>query len=323
MPTTGKTLMQNKITPDISVVVASHRPGHAETLAAHLLTIETSVAKEIIFVADYPVDVLCMKFPSAQWLFCKDKSIPVKRNIGCKEATGILIAFTDDDCLPEKDWLKNGWLYHTQHPEYAGFCGKTIVRHNAVFAPHKEFNRLELPGFRTNNMFYKRDILCALGGFDERFSFQREDADLAFTSTTSGCKIGYCDNAVVCHETRKNEKWDLLKNCWNRRFDPLLYKKHKALYRKHIGSPFPPGIALILFFQLAMSVSAFAMPCLCIFNAGIAVFISAGLALRRNNFLQNGSVWLLRDICSFVASPAVLASALTWGNVKFKSFLWI
>jgi len=112
-PETGKAVMQKNITPDISVVVASHRPAHAETLAASLLTISTSAAVQIIFVADYPVDALCAKYPSIHWLFCEDKSIPVKRNIGCKAATGTLIAFTDDDCLPDKDWLKNGWLYHT------------------------------------------------------------------------------------------------------------------------------------------------------------------------------------------------------------------
>jgi GT2 family glycosyltransferase len=197
------------------------------------------------------------------------------------------------------------------------------VSHNAVSAPHKEFSRLELPGFRTNNMFYKRDILETLGCFDERFTFQREDADCAFTCKTAGYAIGYCDNAVVYHETRQNEKWDLLKNCWNRRFDPLLYKKHRLLYRKHIGSPFPPGIALILFFQLAIFVSAFVIPCLLFLNTGIALFISAVLALRRNNFLQNGIVWLLRDFFSFFAAPPILVTALTWGNAKFKSFLWI
>src|SRR5690349_14766529 len=44
-------------------------------------------------------------------------SLPVKkgpaaaRNYGWKSAIGELVAFTDDDCLPDKDWLNQAWLH--------------------------------------------------------------------------------------------------------------------------------------------------------------------------------------------------------------------
>src|SRR5215218_836766 len=48
------------------------------------------------------------------------------RNLGWRSAKGKLIAFTDDDCLPEKDWLK---LYSKAYKggELAAFTGSIQV----------------------------------------------------------------------------------------------------------------------------------------------------------------------------------------------------
>src|SRR5512138_3404025 len=47
------------------------------------------------------------------------------RNLGWRMARGEIIAFTDDDCLPEPDWLKEGVAALKE--DFAGVSGQVVV----------------------------------------------------------------------------------------------------------------------------------------------------------------------------------------------------
>jgi cellulose synthase/poly-beta-1,6-N-acetylglucosamine synthase-like glycosyltransferase len=312
--------MQQPLGTAVSVVVASHRKEYACALAAALLAHGTGA--ELLIVADYPVEELAEKFPGVTWKYLDDKSIPAKRNFGSRAATGHILAFIDDDCVPAADWLDAGVKYLEEHPEAGGVEGRTVIDAPAdTSAPMAEFKRLERRGFRTNNIFYRKKVFFEAGGFDERFTVQREDADLAYSVLSRGYGIGYCEGAVVRHRVRENEKWDLLKNCVNRRFDPLLFKKHPALYREHVGTPFTPAIGLVLFFLVLalFSLAVFSAAWMYPLAAGIAAALV--LAVRRNVMGRGGLLWILRDWLSFFLSPIVLTGALVYGSIKFRRYL--
>jgi len=304
----------------VTVVVASHRPDYMRELAARLSTrVTRRPGDELVVVADYDVTDLAALFPAVRWIFHADRSIPAKRNRGIREARGALVAFIDDDCMPQDDWLERGRACLVRHPEAAAAEGFTAVeRPDGPGAHYREFRRLERQGYRTNNVFFRAGVLREAGGFDERFTVQREDIDLAFTVLEQGGVILFRDDIRVTHRYRPGEPWDLLKNCWNRRFDPLLYGRHRRLYRKHVGTPWTPSIAVCGLLQLTALAAAAAVPGMLPAAAAAALAFTAVVALRRTSFRPRG---FAAAFAGFAASPAVLAAALVHGSVRFRTLL--
>lgn len=316
--------MQESVIPKVSVIVSSHREQYIEGFVSSFNdTVWESVPTEIIIIADYTIDPYTKKFPDIHWIYVPDKSISAKRNKGIISAKGAICAFIDDDCRPAEKWISEAVTYLDNHPEIAGVEGMTEIAHcDKKEGAYREFKRLEKQGYRTNNIFYNRDILLKVNLFDERFTVQREDVDLAYSIIESGLDIGYSPKIKVEHQFRKNEKWDLLKNCVNRRFDPLLYCKHKKLYRRHIGTPYPPGIFFILLTHLLVITGIVSLhqyvPVLILIDLFVSVFFTtrrAGLPITI------GPVQWIRECISFIISPFVLLSALIYGCLRFRCLL--
>lgn len=318
--------MQETMTPKVSVIVSSHREQFIEELISSFKdSVWESVPTEIIIVADYNLDKFIKRYPDIQWLYVPDKSISAKRNKGITSAKGDICAFIDDDCLPDEKWISKAVVFFDNHPDIVGVEGMTIIDNcDKNSGAYREYKRLESRGYRTNNIFYRRNTLLAVNLFDERFTVQREDVDLAYSIIEAGLSIGYSREINVRHRLRKNEKWDLLKNCINRRFDPLLHFKHKKLYRHFIGTPCPPGIALIflahlmLIFGISLSIHYFSIFTL------VDIFIILFLTIRRAGlpFINNPVQWL-REFISFIISPFVLFGVLIYGSIRFRHLFFI
>jgi Predicted glycosyltransferases len=310
------------VTPSVSIIIASHRQNSIKKcLEGFVQDVLGNVKTEIIVVADYPVENLRKDYPEVLWIFLADKSISAKRNAGITHVRGILIGFIDDDCVPKAGWVIQAARYMEQNPLHAGVAGRTIVeKAHDVSYPLREFKRLENQGFRTNNIFYRKDILVKVGGFDPRFAFQREDVDLAFSILHLGLSIGYCPDIQVVHLHRSGENWDLVKNCYNRRFDPLLYKKHRLLYRKWIKTPFTPSIAVVMVLHGLFIAGACSSLSVGLIGACDLMYALA-LSVRRNwqSGFHGGQI--ARDWLSYCVSPFVLFGALVYGSVKFKNVL--
>ncbi len=314
--------MENPVTT--SIVVASHRGDLVKNLVEALaLQCRDREYREVIVVADYPVDNHQNLYPWVRWLEIADTSISLKRNAGVTKARGNVIGFTDDDCRPRPEWIDSAERYLKEHGDMAGVEGKTIVPADpSEPGLTREFRRLEKPGFRTNNIFYRKDVFSSVGGFDERFTVQREDIDLAFTVLANGYRLGYDNSIVVEHEVRTDAKWDLLKNCINRRFDPLLYKKHPRNYRDWVGSPVPRSLLAIALLYLIALASLLVYPA--VFPATIAAVISVIFLLgwRRSRKGTDRIASLIREWCSFAAAPFVVGYALVYGSLRYRKLLF-
>ena len=319
----GAHFMLETVIPEVAVVIASHRQDYIrKCVESFRETISGQSPVEVIVVADYPVEAFAAAYPSVQWAYCPDKSISMKRNIGVARSKGRLVGFIDDDCLSFDNWAGCAIGFMRNNPGHAGVAGQTMVeRCEGISYPYSEFKRLEIPSFRTNNIFYRRDIFLKAGGFDERFSLQREDIDVAFSIMEMGYAIGYSPDIKVFHRCRQGERWDLIKNCVNRRFDPLLYKKHNKLYRKWIKTPFTPSIALV-------SITFFLFAIGCGFGGvffGIALPLPAAsslaMGIKRNYHKRIDVVQVFYDCMAYMAAPFALIGALVYGSVKFKKLL--
>lgn len=135
---------------------------------------------------EYPVEVLLNPKVTAD----------AARNIGIKFSKGDIIAFTDSDCVPDKNWLKNIFECFKNNPKLAGVGGKMLPLEpkndieafsanvfineimkfpDQTFKPSKKF----LPGsFITANCAYRKKALIEVGGFNEFFKNNGEDIDL-------------------------------------------------------------------------------------------------------------------------------------------------
>jgi glycosyltransferase involved in cell wall biosynthesis len=175
-------------------------------------------------------------------------SLPVKggpaaaRNMGWMLAQSELIAFTDDDCIPNAGWLNAIWSsYEERGKEEIAFSGKTIVPIQTIPTDYeRNMARLAAAEFITANCASTKKALHRVGGFDERFKMAwREDSDLQFKFIMQAIPIVKVENAVVTHPVRKASWGVCIKEERKGMFNALLYKKYPKLYKEKI-QPNPP-----------------------------------------------------------------------------------
>jgi glycosyltransferase involved in cell wall biosynthesis len=111
------------------------------------------------------------------------------RNRGWHMARGEIIAFTDDDTIPDPHWLAEG-VRSIQAGEDV-VSGRTIVPlADSPSDADKNTQGLERATLATCNAFCRRSLLEATGGFDTRFTrAYREDSDLEFTLRKAGARF--------------------------------------------------------------------------------------------------------------------------------------
>jgi glycosyltransferase involved in cell wall biosynthesis len=161
------------------------------------------------------------------------------RNAGWRFARGGVIAFTDDDCIPQPEWLVAG--ARAIRDGATGVSGR-IVMPLPEDPTDYELNAagLATAQFVTANCFYRRSVLEEVGGFDERFAMAwREDSDLWLTLMERGETLVSAEDAVVVHPLRPAPWGVSLSQQRKSEYNALLYKKHPRLYRQFV-QPGPP-----------------------------------------------------------------------------------
>jgi GT2 family glycosyltransferase len=134
------------------------------------------------------------------------------RNLGAGDAQGAVLAFTDDDCLPEPAWLRAMADAVAAAPAGAAVGGRTVnalggnpyasASQHIQDLVYEHFNadHTEARFFASNNLAVPREAFEELGGFDaERFPFASEDRDLCDRWRASGRALHYAPAAVVLH----------------------------------------------------------------------------------------------------------------------------
>lgn len=229
--------------PCISVVMATlNRPHLLDRCLGALFNQTLPLAVyEVIVVDDGPHPATeavasgwsrrCPSFSVRYLTSGKTHGPAAARNVGWREARAPVIAFTDDDCIPASDWLWAG-LQTLSRAEIGAAWGRIMV---PVSARPTDWERnvagLERAPCATANCFYRKEVLEAVGGFDERFTEAwREDSDLQFGALTRGVTIVHQPEALVIHPVRP-ARWGIsIALQRQNRFNALLYKKHPQFY---------------------------------------------------------------------------------------------
>lgn len=156
------------------------------------------------------------------------------RNRGWRKARAPIVAFTDDDTVPERDWLERGLEAMKDSVDAA--AGSIVM---PIPSEPTDYERdaqgLERSEFVTANCFVRKRVLERLNGFDEGFRLAwREDSDLHFRLLRIGARLVHAPGAVVVHPVRPAGWGVSLKQQKKVMYDALLFKKHRQLYRARI-----------------------------------------------------------------------------------------
>ncbi|HEY8966882.1 MAG TPA: glycosyltransferase [Candidatus Methylacidiphilales bacterium] len=201
--------------PRVSVVVCSY--NGAKTLEDCL----TSLGKldypdyEVIFVDDGSKDhtqQIMPKFPDVRNIRQVNKGLSVARNVGIQASTGAIVAFTDSDCMVDKDWLYF-LVAALDAGNFAAVGGPNIsppatdwIQATVAAAPGSPSHVLltdtvaeHVPGC---NMAYWKWSLEEIGGFDPQYRKAGDDVDVCWRIMQLGHRIGFAPAAIVWHYRR-------------------------------------------------------------------------------------------------------------------------
>lgn len=195
----------------ISIVIPTYKRNEQLAECLSLLAPEVQqVAPETyeVLVADDAPDgqarqLINDRFPWVQWIKGPGRGPAANRNHGARHAKGDWLLFTDDDCLPDR-----GWLRSYQQAIAAGdsavqvYEGKTVAdrpqrRYDEESPVNEKGGNLWSCNFAVSRLFFEQ-----LNGFDERFSFAMEDVDFHLRASQQ-TKIIFLGEALVVHPWRR------------------------------------------------------------------------------------------------------------------------
>ncbi|MDX2128636.1 MAG: glycosyltransferase family A protein [Chloroherpetonaceae bacterium] len=228
--------------PIISVVIPTY--NRAESLLDLLQTLQGQSLPnsdyEVIVVSDGSTDGTARVVRAMQRImtnlafFEQANSGPAAaRNNGVLQAKGKFIAFTDDDCLASRDWLKE-IVKTLETKPIIGIQGKTTTyKEEKTPLTHQIENHFGHPALPTCNAAFHKWAFQAVGGFDTSFPFaHNEDADLAWRIQALG-EISFEPSVHIIHPPRKEAFSKLAKRMRILESEFLLFYKNQKLYQTH------------------------------------------------------------------------------------------
>jgi GT2 family glycosyltransferase len=198
--------------PALTVVTATFNRADRLTRLLRALDGQTVRDVEVVVVDDCSTDGTWALLQEAQltypWLrplqMATNGGPARARNAGWRAAGAEVIAFTDDDCVPEPDWAEQvlaaladpaiGIVQGATQPDPLPYRWRLPFDHSV---------RVEAPSamFETCNLAVRKDLLVALDGFDESFPFAfGEDADLGWRAKERGARTAWVPGARVTHD---------------------------------------------------------------------------------------------------------------------------
>lgn len=151
-------------------------------------------------------------YPWVKWVKGPGMGPAANRNNGANYAEGNWLVFTDDDCLPDSNWLMEYCRAIETYPDFQVFEGRTYAdRKQKSFNECAPINETGGNMPSCNFMIQKKTFL-SFNGFDGSFSFYFEDMDLSYRLKQAGLQLKFISTAAVCHPWRTVNALEFWKN---------------------------------------------------------------------------------------------------------------
>ena len=191
---------------------------------------------------DGSADFVEKHFPWARLVRLEPCGLSNARNIGAAAAHGEVLAFTDDDCEPDREWITR--LRRTfQEGKFAAAGGpnlppkpKTWEEAVVCAAPgapsHVMLDDEEAEHLPGCNLAVTRAAFDAIGGFDPQFHTAGDDVDFCWRLRDAGFRLGFVPGAFVWHWRRPSISKFLGQQLGYGRAERLLLAKHPDRFSK-------------------------------------------------------------------------------------------
>jgi glycosyltransferase involved in cell wall biosynthesis len=215
---------------DISVVVCTYnRSRQVAGALAHILeaAARTKLSIEIVVVDNNSRDDTKAVVESStsspipiRYSFEPTQGLSFARNRGLKDSRGSVIAFTDDDCIVDPNWIDALWCEFVANPDVA-IVGGRVDLYNLEDEPVsiRPFNErvrytdaTQIYGFIMGcNFAVRRSTTERIGGFDPAFGGSKgavfDDIEFVYRAFSEGFGVLYTPEPRVFHNHgRRNAK---------------------------------------------------------------------------------------------------------------------
>jgi GT2 family glycosyltransferase len=224
--------------PRVSVVVCTYNGGATlEQCLRSLLALDYP-DYEVIVVDDGSTDdtrAILSRYPQVRAIHQENQGLSAARNVGLREATGAVVAYTDSDCFADRDWLTH-LVHRLWQSDAAAVGGPNLTPEDGwlaacvAAAPGQPMHVLEsdqvaehVPGC---NMAFRREALLAINGFDCQFRKAGDDVDVCWRLQQAGLWITFAPGAFVWHHRRQNPRAYLRQQAGYGEAEALLQYKH-------------------------------------------------------------------------------------------------
>jgi len=165
---------------------------------------------------DHTPEVLKRFAPAIRIGACPQANLAMSRNIGVAMARGDIVAFLDDDAIPEPDWLDR--LTCGFDDPRVGAAGGFIRDRDGVRFQHQVIvaDRLgeaekfaAMPSVLGSHRYFsptgtnvaiRRDALLSIGGFDEEYAYFLDETDVNLRLVEAGWRLASIADAEVHHK---------------------------------------------------------------------------------------------------------------------------
>ena len=198
---------------------------------------------EVVVVSDGSTDdsaAIARSYPGVRVIETKNRGLSSARNAAAQAASGEIVAYIDDDAIPDPDWLTHlAASFACEEnvaaggpnvpPPGAGRIAQAVA--NAPGGPtHVLIGDREAEHIPGCNMAIRRRSLQQIGGFDPQFRVAGDDVDVCWRLLEAGGRIAFNAGAVVCHHRRGTVRGYLRQQQNYGKAEALLERKHPEKY---------------------------------------------------------------------------------------------
>lgn len=236
-----------------SVIIPCHDAEKTIAAAIEALLAQTKKPDEIIIVDDGSTDSTRSTVESfgkrVKYIHQKKRGPAAARNLGARTAHFEIILFTDADCIPEKNWVKE-MVGPFADKKVSGVQGayktkqKGLIPRFAQIEIEERYERMkkakELDWIGSYSAAVRRKEFLELKGYDESFPVASgEDPEFSFRLVKKGGKLVFNPNAIVYHKHPTSLGKYLRTKFFRAFYRPKMYSKHKE---KAISDSYTPQV---------------------------------------------------------------------------------
>jgi len=161
-----------------------------------------------------------------------NQGLSASRNTGIKNTNFDIIAFTDDDCEVDKNWLTK--LSKGFNDKQVGFViGQTfyISKNYQGYFPERLVSSKNAKWPMSCNIAYQKKVFATCSDFDSFFfKYNNEDSEMAIRVVSKGFSFGRAPEAIVYHQAMNWTSKSILRSARNASVWPILKKKYPKHY---------------------------------------------------------------------------------------------